>query len=130
MPNSVHSSIANVLIANATSLSGAIDLGNNRVIGFEFPAAWTAANLTFQGSSDGVTFTNLFGTFAEINVGAAASQTTMLYTSGGVPSATVPINTGLFADFPRFIKLRSGTSGAPVAQGADRLIRVLLIAEG
>src|SRR5689334_24449013 len=40
-------------------------------------------------------------------VQTCALPISLLYTSGGVPSATVPINTGLHADFPRFIKIRS-----------------------
>ena len=129
MPNVIRSSIP-VTIANGTALSPAVDLMQARFIGIEMPAAWTAAAISFQGSSDGVTFTDLFGVFAEISVSAAASRTVMFFTSGGVPSATVPTSTGLDNCFPRFVKIRSGLTGGAVNQGADRLLRVLLTAEG
>lgn len=100
-------------IANGASLSGAVPLGNGGLTRIAMPAAWTAANLTFQTSYDGVTFANLYnheGT--EYTVQAAASREILL-----------PL-----ADFlgVRFIKIRSGTSAAAVAQGAERSLKLVV----
>ena len=44
------SSVSSATIANGASLSGAVYVGNRRLIGIQMPAAWTAAVLTFQVS--------------------------------------------------------------------------------
>ena len=100
-------------ILSGTSLSGAVSLSGRAVCGVILPATWTAAVLTFQGSVDGRNFFNLFD-------------------SGGVEiSATVTVLQfiGLSAsDFAgcSHIKVRSGTSGSPTNQGADRLLTMAL----
>jgi len=38
----------NAVILNGASLSGEVDLRGSRLVGAIFPAAWTAANLSFQ----------------------------------------------------------------------------------
>lgn len=103
-------------IANAASLSGEIDLEGFRLAAIEMPAAWTAANLTFQAASaSGGTFQNVFddaGT--EITVTAAAARMIGL-------DAVLPELAAL-----RFLKIRSGTSGVPVNQGAERILTLVL----
>lgn len=97
-------------IANGESLSGALDLGGQRLLGLFMPAAWTAADLTFQVSQDGATWADLYDeTGAEITVDAAASR------------AIVFSNPALFLGV-KHLKIRSGTTGAAVAQGAERVI--------
>jgi hypothetical protein len=77
------------------------------------PAAWTAATLTFQVSYDGTTFVDLYDdTGTEIQWQAAASRFI-------VPSAPSQFF-GIQA-----LKVRSGTTGTPVNQGADRAIQVV-----
>lgn len=97
-------------IANGESLSESIDITGikkpRRVI---MPSAWTAANLTFQGSYDDSTFNDVYdynGT--ELNVTAAASRTIEL------PFTTL--------DGIRYLKVRSGTAGVAVNQGAERTL--------
>jgi len=102
-------------ITNGTSLSPAIDLADYgyRPIAIVMPAAWTAANLTFQGSHDGSTFNNLYTSAGvEYLVTAAASQYIILNP----------------ADFlgVQVLKIRSGTSGTPVNQGADRTLSLVI----
>ena len=102
-----------VTIANGTSLSASVDLGANRVFGVVMPAAWTAAGLTFQGSSDGINFFDLFddgGT--EVSVTVAASKFVVL----AAPVKMLSV---------RWIKVRSGTTGSPVNQGADRIVKLV-----
>jgi hypothetical protein len=99
----------NVVIANGTSLSAAIDVDDQRPARIQMPGTWDAANLTFQTSIDNVTFANLYDSFGnEYTVQAAASREILLP----------------FVDFVgiRYLKVRSGTSGTPVSQTADRTL--------
>lgn len=100
-------------IANGGSLSGAINLGYQRLVALVMPAAWTAAGITFQASPDGVTYTDVYdATGAEYSVTVGASHTVI------IPVADL---IGM-----RFLKIRSGTSGTPVNQGAARAITVVM----
>lgn len=100
-------------IANAASLSGAVNLKGRVIVGIMMPAAWTTADLTFQASIDGTTYANIFDDEGdEVEVVAAAA----IY---------IPINPSLWAGV-RFVKVRSGTSGTPAAQGAEREITLAL----
>ena len=100
-------------IANGASLSEEIDLGGYGLAAIEMPAAWTAANLTFQAASASAgTFKNVYD--------AAGNQLTVTADASRV-----------LTDIPelaplRFIKIRSGTSGTPVNQGAERTITLIL----
>jgi hypothetical protein len=99
-------------IANAASLSDAVDVGEGVVVGFLVPT-FTSAALTFQGSDDGITFKDLKD--------AAAAEVTIVASVGDVFfAAPAALNSAAF------IKVRSGTSAAPVAQGAQRLIKVVI----
>jgi hypothetical protein len=103
---------AAAVIANGASLSGAVALGAGAPVAIATPAAWTAANLTFQGSVDGTTFLNLYddaGT--EVTVTAAVDR-------------YIALSASLFAGC-RFLKIRSGTAGTPVNQGAARTLTVV-----
>lgn len=102
-----------VTIASGTSLSAATDLGPYRVFAIVPPTSWTAASLTFQGSSNGVDFYDLFDdTGTEISVTVTASKYIIL---------TAPVKLlGL-----RWLKVRSGTTGTPVNQGADRIVKLI-----
>lgn len=103
-------------IANAASLSGEVDLEGQAVQAIQMPAAWTAANLTFTASAaSGGTFDPVHddgGT--EVTVTAAAARTI------GLDAVARELD-GL-----RFIKVRSGTAGVPVAQGAERILTLIL----
>jgi hypothetical protein len=82
------------------------------------PAAWTAAGLTFQASLDGINYFNVFddgttaGTFVETTWTAAASQ----YQIVAAPAKWVGV---------RWLKIRSGTSGVPVNQAAERTLTIV-----
>jgi hypothetical protein len=98
-----------VTIALGGSLSPAVKVRGGLLSIIEMPAAWDAANLTFQTSGDGSTFMNLYdenGT--EVTVTADASRRVRLEPSQWASIAE--------------IKVRSGTSGAAVAQSADRTL--------
>ena len=104
------------VIANGASLSDVIDIGGALEIGFQMPASWTAANLTFQGSdaSDG-TYNDVYDDAGnEVVVTAAQARAIVV--------GTTTKNLTAF----RFIKIRSGTTALPVVQGAERVIQVVL----
>jgi hypothetical protein len=96
-------------IANGASLSDAIDLGGRRLGAIVMPAAWTAAALTFQVSVDGTNYYNLY------------DQDGVEFSLSADTSRTIVIDPSYFALF-RYIKIRSGTAGVPVNQGADRIL--------
>lgn len=100
-------------IAASASLSGIVTLGAGTPAAFEMPTAWDAANLTFQTSTDGTTFQDYYDSAGnEVTVVAAASR-------------NIKQDVADFAG-ARFIKIRSGTSAAPVNQSSLRTIRVSL----
>jgi hypothetical protein len=100
----------NVPIGAGANLSDVIDLGTARLIGLWIPAGWTSANLSFQASPDGVTFGEMTDdTGAAISVVAAAS-TFIIFSK---PSQWLGV---------RYLKVRSGSSGAPVAQVSSEAI--------
>ncbi|HBY62160.1 MAG TPA: hypothetical protein DEH78_20260 [Solibacterales bacterium] len=107
-----------VVIANAASLSAAGSGKLNKIKAIGIPAAWTAAALTFQVSKDNSTFMNLYDAAGEVSIASAAV----------VASGVVGLSDNLQAilgEWPYF-KIRSGTAGTPVAQGADRTLTVYL----
>jgi hypothetical protein len=94
--------------------AGGIDAAGLNLVGLEMPATWTVADITFSVSSDGVTFRDAFnpdGSEFKI-IGPAAIR-------------FIPI-VGADTDGWRYIKVRSGTSAAPVPQGADRIMGLVL----
>ena len=101
------------VISNGASLSAAIDLKEGELQALSMPASWTAANLTFQSSNDGgTTWQNVYDkSGTEVTVTAAADRYIVL------DDAVVELLRGI-----RNLKIRSGTSGAAVNQGADRTI--------
>lgn len=108
-----------VLIANGTALSAAVLIAAGDLVAIEMPAAWTAANLTFQTSSDGVTFQNLFNeSGVEVNVTAAAAENLAI---GEGTTARIENFAGAV-----YLKVRSGTNAVPVNQGADRTLTLVI----
>lgn len=107
---------ATATIGAAASLSDEVDLAGFPLVGVIMPAAWTAANLTFQvASASGGTFVDLYDDAGnEVEVNAAASRG---LAGGQWLEKLAPW---------RFVKVRSGTTGTPVAQGAERVITLAL----
>jgi hypothetical protein len=101
------------IIASGASLSGAVGLNEAALVGIGLPAAWTAADLTFQGSMDGVIFRDIYdadGT--EVTVQADVSRHVLIDP----------------ADFASclYLKVRSGNVAVPVNQGAARTIDLMV----
>ncbi len=104
---------APVIIANGQSLSGVVQIAGKLLVGIIMPAAWDAANLTFQVSRDDVTYNNKYDDAGvEKTITAAAAR----------HIDVVP------AEFSgsEWLKIRSGTSGTPVPQTAARTIYLVL----
>ena len=105
---------ASANIANGAALSAAVCLGDKILCAIQMPAAWTAADLTFQVSYDkGVTWTDLHddgGT--EVKISSPAAGEVRLLDPSGFASCM-------------FLKVRSGVSATPVNQGAARTITLV-----
>lgn len=106
-----------VTIANGTSLSGAVPLGGRQIVGISMPAAWTAAGITLQGSADGgATYQDVYDAAGtEYAITAAAARHIVLD-----PNELRGLT---------HVKVRSGTSAAPVNQLAERTVRLLFYGE-
>lgn len=105
---------ATLNIAANASVSDAFKLDRNWLISLVMPAAWTAASLTFQGSNEQdtpTTWADLYSETGEIVVTSAAASRGII-----LPPTLVH---GWW-----WVRLRSGTSAAPVAQLAARQIIV------
>lgn len=108
-----------VTIANGTSLSSVIDIRGAKGGSIRMPAAWTAAAINFAsaGDPDGTD-----ATFLPVTDNGG-TELTMTVAADKV----VQIPQALFLAGVSFIKLRSGTSGAPVNQGAERTLCICLV---
>jgi len=100
-----------VVIAINTSLSAALKIYGGLPAMIEMPAAWTAANLTFQTSGDG---SNYFDVYDELGVEVTVIAST---------SRRIRLDPVMWAGI-QYIKIRSGTTGVPVVQLAERTLYV------
>jgi len=104
--------IESVTIAAAASLSSAASCQGRALAGILMPAAWTAADLTFQASVDGTTYGNFYTVAgAEITVIATVDNFIQIEPSG-------------FSG-PLYLKVRSGPAGAAQNQAAARIITLV-----
>lgn len=99
---------ATVTIASGASLSSAAHLRGRIPVGIYMPSAWDAASITLQGcNTEGGTYVDIYTTAgAEFSVSAGVNRY--------IPLDPVPLY-GV-----NFLKIRSGTSGTPVIQAAQR----------
>lgn len=101
-----------VTIASGNSLSNEVKLGEKTLVGIVMPAAWDAAVLTFQATSDDQNFSELYtGAGIEVSLVVAAGQFI------AIDPATWRGVTG--------IKVRSGTSALAVNQTAGRTLTLI-----
>lgn len=102
-----------VTFTTATSgLAAAVDLYGVRPVALQMPAAWTTGNITAQVSKDGTTYANLYDrSGTEYTITVTASRYVILD-----PADFVSV---------RYIKLRSGTNGTPVAQATGRTVHLI-----
>jgi hypothetical protein len=101
---------ATCTIAQSAALSNAFYVGEKTIVAVQFPAAWTAADLTFQVSDDkGTTWTELRDDADVVMVSSPAAGGRYNLPAGHFVSS-------------RWFKARSGTSGSPVNQAAARTL--------
>lgn len=100
------------VIANGASQTGPLDMHDRVITTIIVPSVWTAANITLLASSTQTgTFSPVYDAAGtELTISAAASRVVVI-----APDAT----RGL-----KWVKLRSGTTGTPVNQGAARTLEV------
>lgn len=104
--------VVQITILNGASLSAGVQVGAGRIIGIQLPT-FTSASLSFQGSADGVTYGELVD---------SANAAVAFPASTGGQFIQIPLGIAI----PPWIKVRSGTSGTPVNQAADRVISLVL----
>lgn len=108
---------ATASIASGAALTGAVDLGAQRLHRIVIPAAWTAAAISFQSSADGTTFADLYDVNGEVVLPVA---------SVGASRAVI-VDPAAFLGI-RYLKLRSGTGASPVNQAAQRDLTLVTVA--
>jgi hypothetical protein len=101
---------------SASVATGGVAMGADTLVGIWMPATWVTAALTFQVSPDGgTTWLELFNdSGTAISITAAASQYISLV-----------INSNYTWRGINMLKVRSGTSGAPVVQTGGATVTLL-----
>ena len=100
-------------IAASGNLSGAVRLPNgHELAAIIMPAAWTAGGITFQAGPTAAAVADVFA--------ADGNEYALVV----VATNYVPIPPGTIHG-ALFIKVRSGTTGTPVAQAAERTITLI-----
>ena len=92
-------------------LSNVIDLGGHTVNSIQMSTAWTAANLTFAGS------VNSSAEMMTVRHTTACTELTYATTDNYQVTVDPYLLSGL-----RYLQVRSGTAGTPVAQAAERVL--------
>lgn len=101
------------VIAAGESLSDALDCTSGQIVRITTPYEWTPANLSFQVSSDGLGFNDLYAQGREVMI-RCGPQWGLIIPAEYVPSLA-------------FLKFRSGTSRWPVLQEARRQFAVAVL---
>lgn len=103
-----------MVIANGTALSTTVNIGDAVPVGIDMPDGWTAADITVQAS--GVRDGELQDVHDLIGIE---------YTLVVAANQQVTIPPGDLASVVS-LRLRSGTSGTPVNQGAERVLYLIV----
>jgi len=108
--------IIEATIAINKSITGEINIAGYRYIAIIMPDAWTTADLTFTAAElSGATFKDLYG----------GDGVEVLIYAGTARVISIDIADSALAPLPH-IKIRSGTTGTPVNQSAERTLKILL----
>jgi hypothetical protein len=104
-------------ILSGAALSQGILIGDKVLCGILAPAAWTAAVLTFQVSfDDGLTWADYYDD--------GANEQTLVAGAMAASGKYIALDASQFAGVT-WVKVRSGTTGSPVNQAADRLVTLI-----
>lgn len=90
-------------------LTPSIDLAGYQVVALQMPSAWTAANITLEGSVDNSTFQAVY------------NRAGVQYTITAAASRYITIDPSDSLSFPRYIKIATSAG-----QAADRTITLVL----
>lgn len=121
--------VAVTILNGASQPAAGVRTGDKRLIGIIGPAAWTAATISLQVALDKATSID--------NTDRTPVPNTYLeaFDSTGAAFA-LPMGANNYYQYDPtkmpslpWIKIRSGTSGAPVAQGADRALTLVFADE-
>lgn len=114
------------VVGTDADFSNELDLRSHRIVGLVMPATWTAAKITFQGAA-------LPANQRASTAGVEPLQD--VFDSGGT-EVQLTVTQGHFVVLTEAhrqalgalarVKLRSGVTGTPVDQAADRLVTVVL----
>lgn len=97
-----------MVISAGQSESSVLELVSETIVGIYMPSAWDAADLVFQSSADGVTFSDMYEYGAAITAQAAADQ-------------YVPLDFTKFVG-AAYVKVKSESAGSAVNQTAQRVL--------
>jgi hypothetical protein len=101
-------------ISKGESLSDGLDCSAGDLLRLTMPIAWTPAPLTFQISTDGGTYNDVFNLEGfEVTVPVVVPRSAVI----------VPLDVGKAI---AWIKFRSGTRSKPVPQEAERVFAVAI----
>lgn len=103
-----------VTIASGASLSGAADLDQYTLAAVVLPGTWSTAGLTFQVTYDGTNYFDLSDKDGEVAISSSVA----------VASKAIALEPYKFLRAAG-VKIRSGTSGTPVNQAADRTVTLV-----
>lgn len=118
--------VLSAVIPPNEALSNTVDLGTHSLVALEMPEGWAGTSITFQSKAraqedvDGPAYApedldNVFDSGGnEITWTVAAGR--VVVPTAAHESAMRPI---------RYLRIRSGTSGTPVNQNPQRIIRLL-----
>lgn len=107
------------IIAAGQSLSDGLDCTDGDIVRITMPSTWTGANLTFQISSDGAGYNDLYR--------ADGTEVVIPVVPG---TAVVVAGLGDILKAFAWLKVRSGTRQFPVVQAAQRDFAVAIIRPG
>lgn len=102
---------AKATIPAAASQSDALIVGGLQLLDLVVPAAWDAANITLLGSIDGTAFFPIHD--------AAGAEVALTAAPGRIVRFPAEFFVGV-----NFLRLRSGTTAAPVNQAAQRVVHL------
>lgn len=121
-PYGVERTLVPVTIANGTALSPEVNVNQKRIVGIRMSAGWTAGAITFQALIDEPAALPKAPVFGNV-VDAAGAEISLATPTAGtymaLPDTLALLGLGR-------IKIRSGTSGVPVNQAADRVLYLVL----
>ena len=106
--------VMSVTITNGTAVAAAIDTLGFPLVGILMPASWTTANLSYRAAPD------------------LAANVADVYDDSGTEVVTTAAASRFIAISPsklagvRWLVVRSGTTGTPVNQGADRILGLVI----